>query len=64
MSRIMLTRFNNKTWDELQNYREKQGIKGVIYGVPLRIAETVPLKTNVFVMEANIELNKIRANTN
>lgn len=59
MSRIMLTRFNNKTWDELQNYREKQGIKGVIYGVPLRIAETVPLKTNVFVMEANIELNKI-----
>lgn len=59
MTRIMLTRFNNKTWEELQNYREKHQIKGGIYGVPLRIAETVPLKTNVFVMEANIEVNKI-----
>jgi hypothetical protein len=59
MTRIMLTRFNNDTWEQLQNYREKHKIKGAIYGVPLRIAETVPLKANVFVMEANIQLNKI-----
>ena len=59
MSRIMLTRFNNKTWDELLSYKEKHNVKGVIYGVPLRIAETVPIKDNVIIMEANIEVNKI-----
>lgn len=59
MTRIMLTRFNNDTWEQLQNYREKHEIRGAIYGVPLRMSETVPLKSNVFVMEANIQTNKI-----
>lgn len=55
----MLTRFNNDTWEQLQKYRREHNINGAIYGVPLRIAETVPLKANIFVMEANIEVNKI-----
>ena len=55
----MITRFNNETFEQLLKYRGKHKIKGAIYGTPLTIAETVPLKTNVIVFETNIQSNKI-----
>jgi len=55
----MITRFNNKTWDELQTYRKKSGITGSIYGVPRRVGPTIPLKEKLYVLEMNNDTNTI-----
>lgn len=56
---IMITRFNNKTWGELCDYKRKHQIEGAIYGVPCRIGPTIPLKSKLVVLEMNIETNTI-----
>lgn len=55
----MVTRFNNTTWQELSKYKEKHSVVGAFYGVPRRIAETIPLKSKLFVLEMNNETNTI-----
>jgi len=56
---LMITRFNNKTWNELQTYRNKSGITGSIYGVPRRVGPTIPLKEKLYVLEMNNDTNTI-----
>lgn len=56
---VMITRFNNFTWNELQNYKKKNNIGGCIYGVPRRVAPTIPLKEKLYVLEMNNDTNQI-----
>lgn len=56
---IMVTRFNNETWRQLNDYKKGRQIEGAFYGVPRRIAETIPLKAKLFVLEMNNETNTI-----
>jgi hypothetical protein len=55
----MVTRFNNTTWKELTDYKQKHGITGAIYGTPCRIIETIPLKAKLIVLEMNNDTNTI-----
>lgn len=56
---IMVTRFNNETWQQLSTYKKDNNIEGAFYGVPRRIAETIPLKSKLFVLEMNNQTNTI-----
>ena len=59
MTFIMITRFNNTTWEELVNYKKQNDISGAFYGVPRRVAPTIPLKTKLIVLEMNNDTNTI-----
>jgi hypothetical protein len=54
-------RFNLLTYKENCDYREKHKIDGCIYGVPMKMRETIMLDTQVFIIEMNNEKNKIEA---
>ena len=56
---IATTRFNNDTWKENCNYKNKNGIDGVIYGTNIRIRCSHSLGSLFFVIEMNNETNKI-----
>lgn len=56
---LMITRFNNFTWSELEKYMKKNNIEGCIYGVPRRVAPTIPLKEKLYVLEMNNDTNQI-----
>ena len=55
----MITRFNNTTWNELCDYKKKNDIHGAFYGVPRRVAPTIPLKAQLIVLEMNNDTNTI-----
>ena len=59
MPRILVTRFNNETWNQNVNYRIKHGICGYIYPSPRRIKETIPIQSYVIVLEMNNETNQV-----
>jgi|AntAceMinimDraft_10_1070366.scaffolds.fasta_scaffold35113_2 hypothetical protein len=56
---IATTRFNEKTYEENTNYKSKIGTTGCLYGTPMKIKETIPLDSNVYVIEMNNSINKI-----
>lgn len=60
---ILSTRFNNETWKQLSNFREKYKSnnkkKSVVYNSPSIITPKVPVNTPVIVMEMNNDINKI-----
>ena len=55
---LTTTRFNNETWLENKNFRKLKKIS-CIYGSPIRMKETIPIKSDVFVLEMNNSTNKI-----
>jgi len=55
---LVSTRFNDLTWEENLNYREKHDIK-CIYGTPLEFSPYIHIDANVFVIEMNNTKNKI-----
>lgn len=55
----MITRFNNKTWEELSEYKNKKKIEGALYGVPRRISSNIPIKSKLIVLEMNNDTNTI-----
>ena len=59
MFSIGLTRFNNKTWRENQEYKQKQNISGCIYGVPVRVCEHLAPEYPICVLECNNSINQI-----
>lgn len=59
MAFIMITRFNNTTWEELITYKKENEITGAFYGVPRRVAPTIPLKAKLIVLEMNNDTNTI-----
>ncbi len=60
MNRFIITsRFNNKTWDENQEYRKKHNLTGCVYCSPSPIANCIPIENIAFVLEMNNEINQI-----
>lgn len=55
---IASTRFNNLTWNENIQYRNKSG-ETVIYGNHIKIRNIYPLGSLLFVIEMNNELNRV-----
>jgi hypothetical protein len=58
MITVVTTRFNNETWEENLNYREKNKIK-CLYCSPLEMSPSICLNIGVFVVEMNNSKNKI-----
>lgn len=54
---IMTSRFNNKTWHENQQYRQKKQI--CVYCAPIPVTQQVPSDTILFVLEMNNDTNQI-----
>ena len=59
MLHLCVTRFNNKTWKENQQYREKKKIEGCIYPSPTKIGPKLPLQGMLLVFEMNNDKNEI-----
>ena len=59
MKKLMVTRFNNDTWDENQRWREKNEFHGCIYNAPVYIKTDMPLMIYIYVIEMNNDINKI-----
>ena len=59
MYSIATTRFTNKTYKEKEDWCSKYLWKGAIYGSPLKITESIPYESLVFVLEMNNDKNKI-----
>ena len=54
-------RYNDKTCKEKEYYLNKNDNPNCIYNVPIRIAETIPIKSILIIFEMNNTLNKIMA---
>lgn len=56
---IASTRFNNETWRENSEYRNKKNYTGCIYGSPIKITSIIQENTILYVIEMNNSLNRI-----
>ena len=59
MEEIAVTRFNNKTWEENCNYRDKNDMKGCCYGTPVLLQVDIPIGALLYILEMNNDKNKI-----
>ena len=59
MKRLMVTRFNNNTWQENKLWRERNDYSGCIYNCPVYIKDNVPLMIKIYVIEMNNETNRV-----
>jgi hypothetical protein len=59
MPELMLTRFNDITWNENCRWRDKNAFSGCIYNSPVHIKEDIPLMITIYVIEMNNDQNKI-----
>lgn len=55
---IVTTRFNNSTWNENRQFRERHGI-GCVYCSPTMNSHTIPIDSIIFVLEMNNDTNRI-----
>ena len=58
MFSVVTTRFNDETWSENLNYREKNNIK-CVYCSPFGLSPNIIVNSGVFVVEMNNSKNKI-----
>lgn len=58
-SKIYTSRFNNESWEENEEYREKHKDVGCIYGCPQQLHRRIGLNNTIFVVEMNNSKNKI-----
>jgi hypothetical protein len=56
---IITSRFNNKTWKENEEFRNKHKITGCIYCSPAPVTFTIPNESILFILEMNNETNRI-----
>ena len=56
---IMTSRFNNSTWSENEQYRERLNHTGCIYCCPVAVTQRIPYESIMFVLEMNNDTNKI-----
>lgn len=59
MITIVSTRFNDSTWQENLDYRNKNNKNGCSYGAPYMMSPKIELGTIVFVLEMNNSKNKV-----
>lgn len=48
---LATTRFNIETWKQNENYRLHNNIEGCIYGTPMKISQTIPNDSYMFILE-------------
>ncbi len=56
---LLTSRFNTDTWRENEEYRQRMGIAGCIYGAPLQVTHKINLMSSAYVIEMNNDTNKI-----
>tara|TARA_B110000879_G_scaffold212907_1_gene311802 strand:+ start:2273 stop:2818 length:546 start_codon:yes stop_codon:yes gene_type:complete len=56
---LMTSRFNEKTWLENQEYREKNSKMGCIYCSPNPVSMNIPHEGIMFILEMNNDTNEI-----
>lgn len=56
---IMTSRFNNSTWSENEQYRERLNHTGCIYCCPVAVTQKIPYESIMFVLEMNNDTNQI-----
>ena len=59
MYTVAVTRFNDKTWKENEEFRSKQNFPGCLYNSPTVITTTIPNDSHIFVIEMNNTQRKI-----
>ena len=59
MYKLAATRFNNKTWKENKDWREKNQHTGCLYSNPSKLKESIQYGTTIFILEMNNDKNKI-----
>ena len=59
MYTVAVTRFNDYTWKENEEFRNVQNFSGCLYNSPTVIATVVPTNSNVLVIEMNNTQRKI-----
>ena len=61
--RLIATRYDNKTLEQLSLFREKNpdefGQDKAIYCAPIRIKESIPVKETLMVIEMNNDINQV-----
>ena len=57
---IGTVRYNDETWKELQSYLDKNDKTNCIYNVPIRIAETIPIKSILIIFELRLARKSLR----
>lgn len=60
MYTIATTRFNTKTWDENERWRDVNKWEGCVYGTPTKISENVTPLIPLFILEMHNDINKIK----
>jgi hypothetical protein len=56
---LATTRFNTYTLEQNIKWRDKNNWTGCIYGIPMKMSETIPYGSTVFILEMNNDINKI-----
>lgn len=56
---VVAARFSAQTWEEHCAYRERKKLVGCVYGSPLPMAESIPYRAPVFVLEMNFQQHRI-----
>jgi len=59
MNILMITRFNNYTWNENKRWRKENAHLGCIYNSPIHIKDLIPLESILYIIEMNNDTNKI-----
>lgn len=59
MHTVIATRFNNQTYQQNLNYRNRHSMKGCIYGIPRELNSNIYGSHPIFVIEMNITENEI-----
>jgi len=57
---IATTRFNSKTWDENERWKNKNSWNGCIYATPMLIKESIGLNVPMFVLEMQNDTNIVK----
>ena len=57
---IATTRFNTKTWEENQCWRNKHEWKGCVYGTPTKTSDRLTPHAPLFILEMHNDQNKVK----
>lgn len=59
MNLLAVTHFNNLTYSENERWRKNKEYDGCIYNCPVRIKDSIPICSKIYVIEMNNETNKV-----
>jgi len=59
MNKLAVTHFNNRTYNEIDRWRKNNEYNGCVYNCPVRIKESIPINSKIYVIEMNNETNKV-----